>query len=161
MGCTVYVLDQHVHVFQNQCLPTWNVYMCRQIYYTRRTKYQHLNVPRLVLKWPWRNLLKRMKIQFEQRRQAMLQLHLRDEQVYYLLRCALYQVFDGNTWKVPLSIDSFIISITYAAYLQSDIIHMDGLTGLCLKGGRSNEQYCIVTINEVHWHVVMSGISTN
>ena len=23
MGCTVYVLDQHVHVFQNQCLPTW------------------------------------------------------------------------------------------------------------------------------------------
>ena len=31
-----------------------------------------------------------MKMQLEQRRQAMLQLHLSDEQVYCLLRCDLY-----------------------------------------------------------------------
>ena len=38
----------------------------------------------------------RMKMKLEQRRQAMLQLHLGDRQIYCLLRCTLYQRFYGN-----------------------------------------------------------------
>ena len=35
-------------------------------------------------------------MQLEQRRQAMLQLQLSDQQVYHLLRCDLYEKFDSN-----------------------------------------------------------------
>ena len=34
-----------------------------------------------------------MKVYLEQRRQAMLQLHLGDQQSYFLPRCALYKSF--------------------------------------------------------------------
>ena len=40
----------------------------------------------------------RTKKQLEQRRQAMLQLHLSDRQFYCLLRCDLYWRLDGNQW---------------------------------------------------------------
>ena len=37
-----------------------------------------------------------MKIQLEQRTQVMLKLPLRDQQVYLILSCDLYQRFDGK-----------------------------------------------------------------
>ena len=61
----------------------------------RHTKYQNLNVFRIVLQLSLRNLLKpgvqwRMMMHLEQRRHAILQLHLSDQQCYCLLRCDLY-----------------------------------------------------------------------
>ena len=73
----------------------------RQISNISRTKYQNLNVSLLVLQLSLRNPSKpgvksRMKMQLEQRRQAMLQLHLSDQQFHCLLRCDLYHRFDGS-----------------------------------------------------------------
>ena len=78
-----------------------------QISTIRRTKSQHWNVFRLVLQLPVPNPLKpcvrsRMKMQLE-RRHAVLQLHLRDQQVYCLLRCDLYQRFDGTIQSTLLT----------------------------------------------------------
>ena len=60
-----------------------------------RTKSQSLNVSCILVQLSSRNPLKpdvklRMKMQFEQCRQAMLQLHLSYQQFYCLLRCDLY-----------------------------------------------------------------------
>ena len=57
----------------------------RQISNIRRTKSQNINVSRLVLQLSLPSLLKprikfRMKMSLEQRQQAMLQLHLIDQQ---------------------------------------------------------------------------------
>ena len=70
------------------------VEQCRQILNIRRTKCQNLNVSRVAMQLPLPNQLKpgiksRMKMWLEQRRQAMLQLHLSDHQVYYV-RYVLY-----------------------------------------------------------------------
>ena len=64
---------------------------CAQISNTSRTKSQNLNVCRLVLHLSLPNpcVRSRMKIQLEERRQAMLQLHQSDQQVYCLLSCSL------------------------------------------------------------------------
>ena len=67
----------------------------RQFSNIRRTQFQNINGSRLVLQLPLPNPLKpgiklRMKMKLEQRRQAMLQLHLSDQQFYCLLRCVLY-----------------------------------------------------------------------
>ena len=67
----------------------------RKISNTRCTKSPNLNVSRLVLQLSLPNAMKpgvksRMKMQLEQRRQAMLQLHLSDRQFYNLLRCVIY-----------------------------------------------------------------------
>ena len=70
--------------------------MYRKISHIRRTKSQNLKDSRLIfLQLSLPNPLKpgvesRMKMESEQRRQAMLQLHLRDQQVYCLLRYGLY-----------------------------------------------------------------------
>ena len=61
----------------------------------RHTKYQNLNASRPVLQLSLPNPLKpgvksRMKMKLKQRRQAMLQLHLSDQQLYCLLWCNLY-----------------------------------------------------------------------
>ena len=69
--------------------------MYRQVSNIRRTESQNLNVSRLGLQLSLRNILKpdvkpRMKMQLEQRRQAMLQLHLSDQQFNCLLKCFLY-----------------------------------------------------------------------
>ena len=62
----------------------------------RHIKSQYLDVSqRLILQLSLPNPLKpcvksRMKMQLEQRRQAMLQLHLSDQQLYCLLRYGLY-----------------------------------------------------------------------
>ena len=71
------------------------VYVYRQVSDIRRTKSQHLTNSRTVLRLSLPNPLKpdvksRMKMQLEQRRQAMLQLHLSDRQIYCLLGCVLY-----------------------------------------------------------------------
>ena len=67
-----------------------NAYL--QISHFRCTKSQNLNVSHLISSRPCLNLLmpcvkSRMKMQLEQCRQAMLQLHLNDQQFYCLLRC--------------------------------------------------------------------------
>ena len=72
----------------------------RKISNIRRTKSTNLNVSRpvvmLSLPSPMKPGVKsRMKMYLEQRRQAMLQLHLSDRQFYCLLRCVLYQRLDG------------------------------------------------------------------
>ena len=60
-----------------------------------RTKFQNLNVSCILLQLSSLNPLKpgvklRMKMYLEQRRQAMLQLHLSYQQFYCPLRCDLY-----------------------------------------------------------------------
>ena len=70
----------------------------RQTFDISRTNAPNLNVFRLVLQLALPNPLKlgvklRMTMSLEQRRQAMLQLHLNGEQFYCLLRCALYLRF--------------------------------------------------------------------
>ena len=69
--------------------------MYRQFSNIRCTQSQNINVSRLVLQLSLPNPLKpgvkvRMKMWLEQHRQAMLQLHLSDQQFYCLLRCFLY-----------------------------------------------------------------------
>ena len=72
-----------------------------QISHKRRTKSQNLNVSRLILQLVFAQFAlksgveSRMKMLLEQRREAMLQLHLSDEQFYCLIRCGLYQRFDA------------------------------------------------------------------
>ena len=60
--------------------------------YCKVSKTQQIQNPHLILKLSLPNPLKpgvksRMKMQLEQCRQAMLQLHLSDQQLYCLLRC--------------------------------------------------------------------------
>ena len=67
----------------------------RKVSNIRRTKSQDLNDSRLVLQLSLPNSLKLgvksgMKVYLEQRRQAMLQLHLSDHEFNCLLRCVLY-----------------------------------------------------------------------
>ena len=67
----------------------------RQVSNIRRTKSQHSKDSHTVLRLSLPNPLKpdvksRMKMLLEQRRQAMLQLHLSDRQLYCWLRCDLY-----------------------------------------------------------------------
>ena len=73
----------------------WLSIIYRQVSNIRRTKSKHLRdsctVLRLSLPNPLNTDVKsRMKMLLEQRRQAMLQLHLSDRQFYCPLRCALY-----------------------------------------------------------------------
>ena len=67
----------------------------RKVSNIRRTKSQNLNISRLGLQLSLRNILKpgvkwRMKMWLEQRRQAMPQLHMSDQQFNWLLKCVLY-----------------------------------------------------------------------
>ena len=72
----------------------------RKVSNIRRTKCQILNVSRLGFQLSLRNILKpsvkwRMKMQLEQCRQVMLQLHLSDRQFNCLLKCVLYYRLEG------------------------------------------------------------------
>ena len=65
------------------------------------TKYQNSNVFRLVWQFSLPNPLKpgvnsMLKMWLEQHRQAILQLHLSDQQVYCLIRCDLCYGIDRN-----------------------------------------------------------------
>ena len=62
---------------------------------------KNLDVSHLGLQLFLCNILKpgvksRMKVQLEQRRQVMLQLHLSDQQINCLLKCVLYYRLDGR-----------------------------------------------------------------
>ena len=75
--------------------PAYGWCMYRQVSNIRRTKSQHLKDSHTVLRLSLPNPLKpdvksRMKMWLEQRRQAMLQLHLNDRQFNCLLMCILY-----------------------------------------------------------------------
>ena len=76
-------------------------YHYHQTSYKRLTKSQNLNVSRLVLQLslPSPGFKSRMKMQLEQRRQPMLQLHLSDQQFYCLLRSPSYKIFDGSNFS--------------------------------------------------------------
>ena len=79
-------------------LPVWRTTKMgnyRKISNISRTKFQNLNDSCLVLQLSPPNTLMpgvklRMKMWLEQRQQAMLQLHLSDQQLYGQLRCVLY-----------------------------------------------------------------------
>ena len=78
----------------------WNIIMTYcQTSFIRGNKSQNLNVSRLILQLSLHKLLKssvksRMEMQLEQRRQAMLQLHLRDQLFHCPIRSDLYQRFE-------------------------------------------------------------------
>ena len=98
----------------------WLIYPpvnCRKISNLRRTQSQKLDESYLGLHLSLSNPLRtgvklRMKMKLEQRWQAMLQLHLRDQQLYCLLKCDLYSRFDGTCkWFQPNITNSYIHSI--------------------------------------------------
>ena len=114
------------------------IFTYRQTSSINRTKSQHSNVSLLVLQLSPPNqsnpsVKSRMKMQLEHR-QAMLQLHLSDQQFYCLLSCVLYYRFEGifftlvslelgqssvyhSTWKVTLTdmdkVDSYPSTTKY------------------------------------------------
>ena len=57
-----------------------------------------------------------------QRRQAMLQLHLSEQQIYCPLRCSLYKIFDGTSTRVSQIFDHHKYSVwTYAYWCRTFI----------------------------------------
>ena len=87
----------HKHEQSHGCslFYTTHIFIYRKISNIRHTKSPNLNDSHLVLKSSLPNPLKpgvksRRKMKLEQRRQAMLQLHLTDRQFSCLLRCNLY-----------------------------------------------------------------------
>ena len=90
----------------------------------RCTKSQTFNTSCLVLQLSLPNLFKPgvkliMKMQLEQRRQTMLQLHLSDQQFYCLLRCALYQrLYSNSKEKASLLISLTIIFVIIEKILE-------------------------------------------
>ena len=107
--CTLWILslthwdrDKMASIFQITFSNTfsWMKKIYRKTSNISRTKSQILNVSCILVQLSSRNPLKpdvklRMKIWLEQRRQAMLQLHLSYQQFYCLLRCDLYKGFYG------------------------------------------------------------------
>ena len=97
----------HVHVTQQfTCVKSEILcFICgwyRKTSSISRTKFQNLNVSCILMQLSWLNSLKPgvkliMKMLLEQRRQAMLQLHLSYQQFYCLLRCDLYERFYGSS----------------------------------------------------------------
>ena len=84
-------------------------YVYRKISNISRPQSQNVNVSRLVLQLSLPNSLRpgvelKINMLLEQRRQAMLQLHLRDQQFDKLLRCVFYQRFDGNNFLLFLTL---------------------------------------------------------
>ena len=79
------------------------IFTYRQVSYISRTKSQHFEDSRTAMRLPLSNnplkpdVQSGMKMQLEQRRQAMLRLHLSDRQFYCLLRCDLYWRFYGKS----------------------------------------------------------------
>ena len=87
---TLRMCSNNVNGIITPTVPTY-----RQVSNIKRTQSKNINVSRLVLQLSLPNLLKpgvklRMTMYLEQRRQARLQLHLNDQKMYCLLRCALY-----------------------------------------------------------------------
>ena len=70
------------------------VHMYRQTFNMMRTKSPNLNVCHLVLHLSLSNLV-RPGIKSRMEMSALLQLHLCNQQFYYLLRGVIFQIFDG------------------------------------------------------------------
>ena len=95
-------------IWGNRLIPKHNTTKCVLRIYRKtpsisRTKFENLNLSCILLQLSSLNPLKsgvklRMKMWLEQRRQAMLQLHLSYQQFYCLLRCGLYKRFYGSSW---------------------------------------------------------------
>ena len=97
---------------------------CHQISNITGTKYQNLNVSHPVLQISLCNLSKssdesKKKLQLEQRRQAMIQLHLSDQNMCCLLRCGLYLKWDDIVQSYPNSKE---ITYTCIKYYKSKIL---------------------------------------
>ena len=102
-----------------------------QISNISRTRSQNWNVSRLVLTLSMCNLWKpgvksKMKMPLGQRRQAVLQLHLSDQQFYCPLRCDLYKSFDGiisidNTRHISLRLLS---KLCWCMHIYSISVHL-------------------------------------
>ena len=93
MHSTIYIY--HLMCYCLACIHRTQVHMIPSSLYYKPHQIQNLNVSRLVLQLSLPNPLKpcvksKMKMQLEQRPQATIQLHLRDQQFYWLLRCDLY-----------------------------------------------------------------------
>ena len=97
--CGYYVqllLQWHGHPFQQKRFVTGiPSHIYHRISNIRRTEFEKLSVPRFVMQLYLPNSLilcagSRVKMLLEQRRQAMLQLHLSDQEFYCLYRCVLY-----------------------------------------------------------------------
>ena len=106
-----------------------------------RTKFQSLNVSCVLLQLSLLNPLKpgvqlRMKMWLEQRRQAMLQIHLSYQQFNCLLRCDLYKRFYGSCIRAVVHVKDFValidlnvcvlsrvLAITSKAVSYTDIYH--------------------------------------
>ena len=78
-----------------QCVALFQSGNYCQLSNIRRSKSPNLNISRLVLQLSLPNPLKpcvksRMKMSWSSRRQAMLHLHLNDQQCYCPLKCGLY-----------------------------------------------------------------------
>ena len=106
---------------------SFKINTCRQTSNIRSAEHQILNVSRLVLQLPLCNPLKpgvksRMKMWLEQRRQALLQLHLRDQQFYCLLKCVFYESFyDNFVWRVTLRMHNQYFVVPCHTF--TDILH--------------------------------------
>ena len=125
-------------------LNRWVLIYYLQTSSTSRTKSQNLHVSWLVLPLSCPKPLKpgvksQMKMYLERRRQAMLQLHLNDRQFYGLLRCVLYQRFDGSpnegcqdTKKVNFKW-YFYHTVTPVFHFKSiGFTHWDTMTRICV-----------------------------
>ena len=113
---------------RNMASPGREQSVYHQIYNIRRTKSHNLTVSRLALQLPFCNLLKPgvkfwMKMWLEQRRQAMLQLHLSDQWFNCLLRCACIR---GLTVYVLISSHrnvSIVLKFAGVLLMNSQNIH--------------------------------------
>ena len=103
----IFFFHNVVNVRSSKPLPNCNGNKYRKVSNIRRTKLPNLTASRLVLQLSLPNPMKpgvksRMKMQLEQRRQAMLRLHLSDRQFYCLLRCAyIRDLTVVKLWRYP------------------------------------------------------------
>ena len=125
------------------------IFSCASVYFGYRkisnircTKSPKLIIPHLVLQLSLRNPMKpgvrsRIKMLLEQRRQAMLQLHLSDRQVYCLLRCAPYIrdltviVLNNRFYVDPILIcgnHTTSITLTFDLYIHINLYSLLSLT---------------------------------
>ena len=122
----------------------------------RCTNSDNLNDCCLVLQLSLPNPLKpviklRMKMELEQRRQALLQLHLSDQQFYCQLRCTLYERFDG---KVEI-----IFSRIFFSFLPSFLTKLNPENKLFLQGKKNSCKYSWLRIWK-KFHVILQPFNS-
>ena len=141
----------------NQSPPGIDVRCSNQTSDISRTKFQNVNVSRLVLQLYLPNPLKpgvkwKMKMRLEQRRQKMLQLHLNEQPFHCLLSCDLYWSFSVYIYLITshLATDPYISRLYHhcSLYTSFQTIH-------------SSVFRCVVTVIQlihsgtVWWHFAL------